>query len=83
MSALAIRFHRGGVFLPKLGLWLDPHDPKTGPERVFISHAHSDHIGLHREVILSKPTSKLIEERADMLAFIAHVFRLDLRPDMH
>ncbi len=63
MSALAIRFHRGGVFLPKLGLWLDPHEPKTGPERVFISHAHSDHIGLHREVILSKPTSKLMHAR--------------------
>ena len=63
MSALAIRFHRGGVYLPKLGLWLDPPEPKTGPDRVFVSHAHSDHIGLHREVILSKPTSKLMHAR--------------------
>ena len=63
MSALAIRFHRGGVFLPELGLWLDPHEPRTGPDRVFISHAHSDHIGMHREVILSKPTSKLMHAR--------------------
>jgi DNA ligase-1 len=65
MSALGIRFYRGGVHLPRLGLWLDPHEPQTGPERVFISHAHSDHIGLHREVILSKPTSKLMHARLD------------------
>lgn len=63
MSALAVRFDRGGVFLPDAGLWLDPHDPKAGPERVFISHAHSDHIGLHREVILSAPTAKLVRAR--------------------
>jgi DNA ligase-1 len=63
MSVLAIRFHRGGVHLPKLGLWLDPHEPQTGPERVFVSHAHSDHIGSHREVILSQPTSKLMHSR--------------------
>jgi DNA ligase-1 len=63
MSPLAIRFHRGGVHLPKLGLWLDPHEPQTGPERVFVSHAHSDHVGLHREVILSQPTSKLMHAR--------------------
>ena len=63
MSALAVRFHRGGVHLPGIGLWLDPHDPQPGADRVFISHAHSDHIGLHREVILSKPTSKLMRAR--------------------
>jgi ATP-dependent DNA ligase I len=65
MSALAIRFHRGGVYLPQLKLWLDPHEPQTGPDRVFISHAHSDHIGMHREVILSEPTSKLMHARLD------------------
>lgn len=63
MSALAVRFEAGGLYLPKLGLWLDPHDPKTGSDRVFVSHAHSDHIGLHREVILSKPTSQLMHAR--------------------
>src|SRR5512142_822058 len=63
MSALAIRYLRNGVYLPELGLWLDPHEPKTGAERVFISHAHSDHIGLHREVILSAPTAKLMLAR--------------------
>ncbi|MGZ5544856.1 MAG: MBL fold metallo-hydrolase, partial [Limisphaerales bacterium] len=64
MSALGIQFDRGGVFLPKLGLWLDPHEPKTSRhELTFVSHAHSDHTALHREIILSAPTSKLMHAR--------------------
>lgn len=63
MSELSIRFDRGGVLLPNLGLWLDPHEPKTGPELCFVSHAHSDHTALHREIILSAPTSKLMHAR--------------------
>jgi DNA ligase-1 len=57
------KFHEGGIFLPALGLWLDPHFPQTGPDRVFVSHAHSDHIDAHREVILSGPTAKLMQAR--------------------
>jgi DNA ligase-1 len=49
------------VYLPSLRLWLDAHDPKT--ERVFVSHAHSDHVDYHREVILSAPTSRLMHAR--------------------
>ena len=49
--------------MPKLGLWLDPHDPQLGPEKVFVSHAHSDHLGAHREVILSAPTARLMQAR--------------------
>ncbi|HEY1171567.1 MAG TPA: ATP-dependent DNA ligase [Verrucomicrobiae bacterium] len=63
MSALEFQFHRGGIFLPRLNLWLDPHDPKTGPEKVFVSHAHSDHTGAHREVILSEATALLMQAR--------------------
>ena len=59
--ALKIEYHRGGVYLPELRLWLDAHDPKT--ERVFVSHAHSDHVDYHREVILSAPTSRLMQAR--------------------
>jgi DNA ligase-1 len=58
---LDFQFHRGGIYLPHLHLWLDPHDPKT--ERVFVSHAHSDHTEDHREVILTAQTARLMEAR--------------------
>ncbi len=63
MSALTFQFYRGGIHFPKLALWLDPHEPQAGPEKVFISHAHSDHIGEHREVILSAPTAHFLRAR--------------------
>ncbi|MEO8425562.1 MAG: ATP-dependent DNA ligase [Verrucomicrobiota bacterium] len=63
MALFAIRFQHGGVHLPGLSLWLDPHEPQRGPERVFVSHAHSDHIGMHREVILSEVTARLMQAR--------------------
>ena len=63
MPAPAIEFQQGGVLLPKLGLWLDSHLPQPGREKVFISHAHSDHTALHREVILSAPTARLMHAR--------------------
>ena len=58
-----MHFERGAIHLPQLGLWLDAHEPQEGPERVFVSHAHSDHTGLHREVILSAATARLMEAR--------------------
>ncbi|MBM3840332.1 MAG: ATP-dependent DNA ligase [Verrucomicrobia bacterium] len=63
MALLDIRFVRGGVHLPELGLWLDPHEPQLGADKVFISHAHSDHVGVHREVILTAATSRLMRAR--------------------
>lgn len=47
--------------MPELRLWLDPHEAKT--EKVFVSHAHSDHTEDHREVILSAQTARLMEAR--------------------
>jgi DNA ligase 1 len=49
-----------GIFIPELELWLDPQDER---ETAFVSHAHSDHIGNHREVILSEITAKLMAAR--------------------
>ncbi len=63
MPALDLQSKRGGLHLPRLGLWLDAHRAVRGPEPVFVSHAHSDHIARHREVILSAPTAELMRTR--------------------
>jgi Cft2 family RNA processing exonuclease len=63
MAALEIEFVDGGVRLPRLGLWLDPHRAQRGPWRVVVSHAHSDHIAAHREVILTDATARLMRAR--------------------
>ena len=63
MSVFELRYDRGGVFLPRLGLWLDPHHRVSGPELAFVSHAHSDHSGAHREVIATAATVRLMRAR--------------------
>ena len=50
----------GGVYLPAHDLWLDPWEPK---EFAFVSHAHSDHIAPHQEMILSERTARLMQAR--------------------
>jgi DNA ligase-1 len=52
--------YRGAVHVPKLDLWLDPSVPRGF---AFVSHAHSDHIGKHRETVLSPGTSRLMRAR--------------------
>jgi Cft2 family RNA processing exonuclease len=54
---------RGGIHLPQLSLWLDPPHSQTGLERVFVSHAHSDHIARHREVIMTEATARFLRHR--------------------
>jgi DNA ligase-1 len=54
-----IRYHRG-LELPTHGLHLDPWDAQRF---AFVSHAHSDHIADHQEVILSAGTSRLMQAR--------------------
>jgi DNA ligase-1 len=49
-----------GVYLPAHDLWLDPWEPKRF---AFVSHAHSDHIAPHEEVILSERTARLMQAR--------------------
>ena len=56
---IPIRYHRG-VELPSHGLWLDPRDAQPF---AFVSHAHSDHIAAHAEVIASAGTARLMQAR--------------------
>src|SRR6202790_218703 len=54
-----VRYERG-IFLPEQNLWLDPWDAKP---LAFVSHAHSDHIAPHREIIVSERTARLMQAR--------------------
>src|SRR5881227_662784 len=54
-----IRYERG-VYLPQQDLWLDPRDAKGF---AFVSHAHSDHIALHDEILVSERTARLMQTR--------------------
>jgi DNA ligase 1 len=54
-----VRFERG-VYLPQQELWLDPWDAKRF---AFVSHAHSDHIAPHNEIIVSERTARLMQSR--------------------
>ena len=56
---IEVHYERG-VYLPEQDLWLDPWDAKPF---AFISHAHSDHIAPHEEIILSERTSRLLQHR--------------------
>ncbi len=52
--------YRRGVWLPQLGWWLDA---QAAVDRSFVSHAHSDHIARHREILCSPATARLMEAR--------------------
>jgi len=54
-----VRYERG-VFLPQQNLWLDPWEAK---DFAFVSHAHSDHIAPHRQIIVSERTARLMQAR--------------------
>ena len=56
---IPIRYHRG-LELPAHGLWLDPHRARPF---AFVSHAHSDHIARHAEVVTSPGTARLMRAR--------------------
>ncbi len=46
--------------MPEQNLWLDPRDAKP---LAFVSHAHSDHIAPHAEIIVSERTARLMQAR--------------------
>ncbi len=54
-----VRYERG-VYLSRQDLWLDPWDAK---HFAFVSHAHSDHIAPHDEIIVSERTVRLMRAR--------------------
>src|SRR5213595_2105254 len=56
---IEVRYERG-VYLPEQDLWLDPWDAKPF---AFVSHAHSDHIAPHDEIIVSERTARLMQAR--------------------
>jgi DNA ligase 1 len=56
---------RAGVWLPQIEWWLDAHFPQ---KRAFISHAHSDHIAPHAEILCSVGTSRLLQARMPALS---------------
>jgi len=56
---IKVRYERG-VYLPQQDFWLDPWD---GKRFAFVSHAHSDHIAPHQEVIVSERTARLMRAR--------------------
>ena len=56
---IEIHYDRG-IYLRQPDLWLDPWDTKRF---AFISHAHSDHIAPHEEIIVSERTARLLEHR--------------------
>lgn len=56
---IEVRYERG-VHLPAQDLWLDPHEAKPF---AFVSHAHSDHIARHEEIIVSERTARLMQAR--------------------
>jgi len=56
---IEVRYNRG-VYLPAHDLWLDAWDPK---QFAFVSHAHSDHIAPHEEIVLSEGTARLMRVR--------------------
>ena len=58
-----IQFHRAGIQVPALGLWFDARKRQRAGERVFISHAHADHIAAHDHVLLTAATSLFMRTR--------------------
>ncbi len=52
--------YRQGVFLPEVGLWLDPRRPKGF---AFVSHAHSDHTARHARTLCTPATARLMQTR--------------------
>ena len=74
-AVIAVQYERG-VYLPDENIWLDPWDAKPF---AFVSHAHSDHIAPHDEIIVSERTARLMQARlpGERARTCARVWRAD------
>lgn len=52
--------HRKGIWLPQIGWWLDA---QARAERSIVTHAHSDHIARHREILCTPATARFLSAR--------------------
>ena len=52
--------HDKGIWLPQIGWWMDA---QQSTQRSFVTHAHSDHIARHQEVVCTAPTCLFLRER--------------------
>ncbi|MGH2543443.1 MAG: hypothetical protein ACRDIB_11620, partial [Ardenticatenaceae bacterium] len=53
-----------GVYLPHLDLWLDARQPHA---LSVVSHAHSDHTGVHGVIIATPETARLVHHRRGVM----------------
>lgn len=60
MNILIEVVYKGGIYLPELDLWLDPHRAK---QRAFVSHAHFDHYAAHEIFVCSETTGIIANVR--------------------
>jgi Cft2 family RNA processing exonuclease len=68
---MEVRFHREGIHLPALDLWLDPEGDRP---LAFLSHAHADHArGAHGRVYCTPATAELYRLRGGGAADIVAV----------
>jgi Cft2 family RNA processing exonuclease len=52
--------YQSGIWLPQIGWWLDAPTRKA---RSFVSHAHSDHIARHQEILCTPATARFLHVR--------------------
>ncbi len=55
-----VTMRNGSIWLPQVSLWCDAHEPT---DLSFVSHAHFDHLALHRKIITSIGTQQLMAAR--------------------
>ena len=54
-----VRYQKG-VHLPQIGWWLDA---QARAERSFVTHAHSDHVARHKEIVCTPATARFVHAR--------------------